>query len=148
MNKVSISGRLTGDPDIRVSGDRTIARFGVAIQRRFKNKDGEYEADFVNCVAFGAQGEFVEKYFSKGMKAEIVGRLQSGKYQNKDGNTVNTLDIVVEEIEFAESKRSVGENSVSTQTTRTSGKKTVKKEELNEGFMDIPEDAEDEGLPF
>lgn len=144
MNKVIISGRLTSDPEMRTAGQTLVARFNVAVQRRFKNADGNYDADFIPCVAFGKQAEFVEKYFTKGMKTDIIGRLQSGRYTNKDGKTSFTLDLIIEEMEFAESKRSAGGNNLS------SGRNTKAAEtsELNDGFMAIPDGVDDEGLPF
>ena len=96
------------DPDVRYSnGEKTtaVARFTLAVDRRFKG-DGNPTADFINCVAFGKSGEFIEKYFCKGMKANICGRIQTGSYTNKDGNKVYTTDVLVEEIEFGESKSS------------------------------------------
>lgn len=116
MNKVQLMGRLTRDPDIRYTqGDKPkcIARFTLAVDRRFK-RDGEQGADFITCVVFGKQAEFAEKYFHKGIKIAVVGRLQSGSYQNKDGQTLYTTDVIVEEQEFAESKPSGGEKRQST----------------------------------
>lgn len=104
MNKFIAIGRLTRDPDIRYSnGDLAIARFTIAVNRRYK-KDDEQEADFPSCVAFGNTAEFVEKYLFKGTKVAIEGRLQTGSYE-KDGVTIYTTEIVVENIEFAESKK-------------------------------------------
>lgn len=104
MNRVVITGRLTRDPETKTTqSDATVTRFGVAVDRRFK-REGEPTADFFNCVAFGKTAEFVEKYFKKGMKIDLTGRIQTGSYTNKDGQKVNTFDIVVEECEFGESK--------------------------------------------
>lgn len=130
MNKVVLMGRLTRDPEVR-TGEMTIARYSLAVDRRFK-REGEPTADFINCVAFGKSGEFAEKYFRKGTKVAIVGRIQTGSYTNKDGQKVFTTDIIVEEQEFAESKNSA---STGTQTSSTSG------------FENIP-DGIDEELPF
>lgn len=127
MNKWIGCGRLTKDPAVKYNNDKAVARFNLAVNRRF-SKDGE--ADFISCVAFGKQGEFVEKYARKGMKFDIVGRIQTGNYKDKDGKTVYTTDVVVEEIEFGESK---GET-----------KAEPKKED--EGFMNVPDD--DDTLPF
>jgi single-strand DNA-binding protein len=110
-----------------------IARFSVAVDRRFKRAGDTAEADFFNCTAFGKQGEFVEKYARKGMKFDVVGRIQTGNFKDKDGKTVYTTDVVVEEIEFGESK---GE-------TKTEPKAEPKKED--EGFMNVPDD---DMLPF
>ena len=107
MNKVIIIGRFTRDPEIKYStGENATAtaRFSLAVNRRFKNKEGNYDADFINCVAFGKTAEFIEKYFTKGMAIGITGRIQTGSYTNKEGQKVYTTDVVVEETEFVESK--------------------------------------------
>lgn len=126
MNKVILTGRLTKDPTIKYNGEMCIARFTLACDRRFK-KDGQQSADFPSCVAFGKTGEFAEKYARKGMKFDIVGRLQTGSYKDKDGKTVYTTEVVVEDLEFGESKKS------------------EPKEEPKEEFMEVSDDAD---LPF
>ena len=139
MNKVILMGRLTRDPEVRYTqGDNAmaIARYSLAVDRRFK-RDGEPDADFINCVAFGKSGEFAEKYLKKGTKIAVVGRIQTGSYTNKDGQKVYTTDVVVEEQEFAESK---GNGS-------TEGNQTAKAPTSSDGFMNIP-DGIDEELPF
>lgn len=106
MNKVVIVGRLTRDPDVRRSNttDQTaIARFTLAVDRKYK-RNGEPDADFISCVAFGKTAEFCEKYFSKGAKIGACGRIQTGSYKDKDNKTVYTTDVVLEEVEFGESK--------------------------------------------
>jgi single-strand DNA-binding protein len=106
MNKAHLIGRLTRDPEVRyTSGDQpmAVANFTLAVDRRFK-KDGEQTADFIQCVAFGKLGEHVEKYYRKGLKVAITGHIQTGKYTNKDGQTVYTTDVVIDEQEFCESK--------------------------------------------
>ena len=131
-------GRLTKDPDVRYSqGEKTtaVARYTLAVDRKFK-RDGEASADFINCIAFGKNGEFAEKYLRKGTKIVVVGRIQTGSYTNKDGQKVYTTDVVVEEHEFAESKKSAGE-SLPQATSHTD----------KDGFMNIP-DGIDEELPF
>ena len=138
MNKVILMGRLTRDPEVRMSGDTAVARFSLAVDRRFK-KDGEQTADFINCVAFGKTGEFIEKYGRKGTKFVVEGRIQTGSYTNKDGQKVYTTDVVVEQVEFAESKASVDGNA----TNNTSNSNTP----TDTSFMDIP-DGIDEELPF
>ena len=138
MNKVILMGRLTRDPEVRMSGDTAVARFSLAVDRRFK-KDGEQTADFINCVAFGKTGEFIEKYGSKGTKFVVEGRIQTGSYTNKDGQKVYTTDVVVEQVEFAESKASADGNT--TNNTANSNAPT------DTSFMDIP-DSIDEELPF
>ncbi len=114
MNKVILMGRLTRDPEIRYSqGEQStaVARYTIAVDRRFRRDGDEQTADFINCVAFGRQGEFAEKYFRKGIKIAITGRIQSGSYTNKDGQRVYTTDVVVEEQEFAESKSASESNA-------------------------------------
>ena len=138
MNKCTLIGRLTRDPEVRYTqGDNAmaIARYSLAVDRRFK-RDGEPDADFINCVAFGKSGEFAEKYLKKGTKVAVVGRIQTGSYTNKDGQKVYTTDVVVEEQEFAESK-----NSGSSDNNQSA---PVNK---NTDFMNIP-DGIDEELPF
>jgi single-strand DNA-binding protein len=137
MNKVILIGRLTRDVETRYSqGDNPVAisRYTLAVDRRGKSAE-EQSADFINCVAFGRAGEFAEKYFRKGMKIAISGRIQTGSYTNKDGVKVYTTDVVIEEQEFAESKQS-SEASVPAQNSNSS-----------DGFMNIP-DGIDEELPF
>ena len=97
-------GRLSRDADIRRAGETLVARFSLAVDRRYK-KDGEQTADFIGIVAFGKTAEFVEKYFKKGMKVVIEGRLQTGSYTNKDGVKIYTTDVIAEAVEFAESKK-------------------------------------------
>lgn len=142
MNKVELVGRLTRDPEVRYTqGENAsaIARFSVAVNRRFKNNEGNYEADFINCVAFGKAAEFIEKYFKKGMAIGITGRIQTGSYTNKDGVKVYTTDVVVEESEFVESK-----NGGASATSSTSSNNSTSS---GDGFMNIP-DGIDEELPF
>lgn len=105
MNKVILIGRLTRDPEIRYSGETAVARYSVAVDRRYKS-EGQTEADYPNVIAFGKTAEFIEKYFKKGMKIVIEGRLQTGSYTNKDGQKVYTTDVVAENVEFGESKQS------------------------------------------
>ncbi len=113
MNNVVLMGRLTKDPDIRVAttggGELKVARFTLAVDRRFK-KDGEQAADFISCVSFGKTAEFIEKYGKKGTKFIIEGRIQTGSYTNKDNQKVYTTDVVVESVEFAESKKEAATN--------------------------------------
>ena len=126
MNLVVQVGRLTADPEVRHNGDKVIAKFSIAVNRRFK-REGEPDADFFNCVAFGKTAEFMEKYFHKGMKAVINGELKNNHYE-KDGVKHYSDQIVVNTIEFAESKQSTPPAD-------------------NDGFMNIP-DGIDEELPF
>lgn len=114
MNKVILMGRLTRDPDVRYSQNSAepmaVARYSIAVDRRVSRnaQGGDAQADFINCVAFGKQGEFAEKYLHKGMKIAVTGRIQTGSYTNKEGQKVYTTDVVVEEHEFCESKGSQG----------------------------------------
>ena len=138
MNKVILIGRVVRDAEIRYSqgeNPMAIARYTLAVDRRFK-KDGEATADFINCVAFGKNGEFAEKYLHKGVKIAVSGRIQTGSYTNKDGQKVYTTDVVVEEQEFCESKSS-NQSQVNDRPQTSS-----------DGFMSIPDNLEDEGLPF
>lgn len=141
MNKVILMGRLTRDPEVRYTQSdnaSAVARFSLAVDRRFK-KDGEQTADFISCVAFGKTGEFIEKYGHKGTKFVVEGRIQTGSYTNKDGQKVYTTDVVVEQVEFAESKASADGNT----TNNTSNSNTP----TDTSFMNIP-DGIDEELPF
>ena len=107
-------GRLTRDPDVRYTEadpPMAIARYTLAVDRRFGKKDGEQSADFINCVAFGRSGEFAEKYLHQGTKIAVAGRIQTGSYTNKEGNKVYTTDVVVEDQEFAESKKASEESA-------------------------------------
>lgn len=143
MNKVVLMGRLTRNPDVRYSqGEKAtcVARYTLAVNRRFR-RDGEQDADFINCVAFGRQGEFAEKYLKQGTKIVISGRIQTGSYTNRDGVKVYTTDVVIEEQEFAESKKAA-ETSSTPQNTQG-----VKSNPEDDGFMTIPEGVEEE-LPF
>ncbi len=111
MNKVELIGRLTKDPQIAYTqGEKPtcIARYTLAVDRRFKREGDEQTADFISIVAFGKAGEFVEKYLKKGIKIAVCGRIQTGKYTDKDGKTVYTTEVVVDEQEFCESKNTSG----------------------------------------
>lgn len=135
MNKVILIGRLTRDPEVRYSqsdSSTAVARFSIAVDRKFK-RQGEAEADFFNCVAFGKQGEFVEKWLKQGTKIVLTGRIENNNYTNKDGQKVYSTQITVEEIEFAESK----------------GSQEVQQpiQDNSNGFINIPTGLEEE-LPF
>lgn len=138
MNKVILMGRLTRDPEVRYSQGAqplAIARYTLAVDRR-GSKQGEQSADFISCIAFGKSGEFAEKYLHQGTKIVVTGRIQTGSYTNRDGQKVYTTDVVVEEQEFAESKK----NTQPAPEPAPAGG--------YEGFMNIPDNVEDEGLPF
>ena len=135
MNKVIEIGRLTRDPEIRYSqGENTtcVARYTLAVDRKFK-QEGQPNADFINCIAFGKLGEFAEKYLHKGVKIAVVGRIQTGSYTNKDGQKVYTTDVVVEEQEFCESKSQ-------------SNSQPQPAPSVDMGFMNI--DTDMDSLPF
>jgi single-strand DNA-binding protein len=143
MNKVILMGRLTRDPEMRVSqGDNSlnIAKFSLAVDRRFQ-KNGEKETDFFNCTAFGKQADFVDRYLKQGTKILLVGRVQNDNYTNKEGQKVYSVQIIAEEIEFAESK-----NAGSTGGGAPSGRPDPGAA-AGDGFMNIP-DGIDEELPF
>ena len=134
MNSVQLIGRLTRDPEIRYTdGGASIARFGLAVDRRFKQENGA-DADFINIVSFGKTAEFIEKYFHKGMKIALNGRIQTGSYTDKDGKKVYTTDIVAENVEFCESKGTSANNDAPAP--------------VSDGyFMNVPDGIDDE-LPF
>nr|DAX61008.1 MAG TPA: Single strand binding protein [Caudoviricetes sp.] len=141
MNKVILIGRFVRDPEIRyTSNDKCCANFSIAVDRKYK-QEGQQDADFPRVIAWGKTAEFIEKYFRQGMKIVIEGRIQTGKYTNKEGQTVYTTDVVAESVEFAESK-SASSNSNSSKTAES-------KPKIDEdGWMNIPDDVDDEGLPF
>lgn len=135
MNRTILVGRLTADPMVRYTGGETpmaVARWTVACDRPFK-KDGEQSADFIQCLAFGKTAELLERYFFKGMKIGVDGRIQTGSYENKDGQKVYTTEVLAERVEFVESK---GGSSNTSSAPKT-----------DDGFMNIP-DQIDEELPF
>jgi len=148
MNKVMLMGRLTRDPEVRYSQGETplaIARYTLAVDRRFTRNNGgdnQQTADFISCVAFGRSGEFAEKYLRKGIKIAVTGRIQTGSYTNRDGQTVYTTEVVVEDQEFAESK-----NSNSGTEGGFAGVNRPAPSGAVDGFMNIP-DGIDEELPF
>lgn len=140
MNKVTLLGRLTRNPNVTYTqGENStcVARYTLAVDRRFK-KD---EADFISCVAFGKQGEFAEKYLKQGTKIAVVGRIQTGSYTNREGAKVYTTDVVIEEQEFAESKKAAEHNAGRPET------QTEMPAADNNGFMSVPDGYEDQ-LPF
>ena len=143
MNKVMLIGRLTREPEIRYSQGETtmaVARYTLAVDRRGVRKEGEQTADFISCIAFGKPAEFAEKYLTKEIKIAVTGRIRTGSYTKKDGNTVYTTDVVVEDQEFAESKSASG-------NTAPSGKEKKLFVVDEDDFINIPDDI-DEELPF
>lgn len=134
MNSVQLIGRLTRDPEVRYTDSgASIARFSLAVDRRFKQENGA-DADFINIVAFGKTAEFIEKYFHKGMKIALNGRIQTGSYTDKDGKKVYTTDVVAENVEFCESKGNYANNDAPAPAS-------------DGDFMSVPDGIEDE-LPF
>ena len=145
MNKVILMGRITRDAEIRYTqGEKStaIARFSLAVDRRFKKDNDEQNTDFISCIAFGKIAEFLEKFGRKGTKFVVDGRIQTGSYNNKDGQKVYTTDVVVENIEFAESKNSSGSGSSTNQPAPAPSSSSA-----GDGFMNIL-DGIDEELPF
>lgn len=139
MNKTVLMGRLTKDPDVRYSqGENAtaIARFTLAVDRKYNRE--QQSADFISCIAFGRTAEFIEKYFRKGTKIALSGRIQTGSYTNREGQKVYTTDVVVEEVEFAESKSSGNEPAEQQTAPQTD----------EDGFMSIPDGFDQEELPF
>lgn len=159
MNKVVLLGRLTKEPDVRQTQVVTIARYTLAVTRRGKKQEGQQEADFISCVAFGKEGEFAANYLHKGTKICVSGRIQTGSYTRQDGTKAYTTDVVIEEQEFAESKADsgraamddqmaamyAGQRSQEGQQDRPGQQGSI--ENAMEGFMNIP-DGIDEELPF
>ena len=144
MNKIILMGRLTRDPEIHYSqGENAmaVARFTLAVDRRRRSNNSEQTADFIPCIAFDKQAEFVEKYLHQGTKMLIMGRIQTGSYTNKEGQKVYTTEVLIDEMEFAESK-ALAENG-----SAASGRPEPNAN-AGDGFMNIPDGVEDEGLTF
>lgn len=139
MNSVQLVGRLVRDPDVRYTdGGSTISKFTVAVDRRFQKQGEERAADFISCVSFGKTAEFIEKYFGRGQRIGLVGRIQTGNYSDKDGNKVYTTDIIVENAEFVESKNDAKESREDRgASTDQAG-----------GFLPVGDGIGDEDLPF
>ena len=167
MNKVILMGRLTRDPEIRyTNGDNSmaIARFSIAVDRRFKRQGDSADADFFNCTAFGRQAEFVEKYLHQGTKILLVGRIQNDNYTNREGQRVFSVQIIAEEIEFAESKNAQGGGNYGGQggyapqprneapqggyNNAPARPEPANAAPVGDGFMNIPDGVDDEELPF
>lgn len=150
MNKVILMGRLTRDPEVRYTQGATplaVARFTLAVNRRFK-REGEPDADFIGCVAFGKQGEFVERFFKKGQMVSVVGRLNVRSWDDKDGTKRWSTDVVVEETYFAESKTSFEGRMAAGGNDFSDTPKQQTQSNKSEGFYPIDESIEDDDLPF
>ena len=144
MNKIILIGRLTRDVEMRYgtnNNNTAIARYTLAVNRPYKQNGGQ-EADFLPCIAFGKTAEFAEKYLAKGMRVAIEGRIQTGSYTNREGQTVYTTEVVVEDHEFVESK-----NNGSGSDGGYTGNSRPAPSGAGDGFMNIP-DGIDEELPF
>lgn len=182
MNKVILMGRLTRDPELRYSNkgeDQTaICNYTLAVDRRQRNQDGNAQADFISCTAFGRAAEFAEKYFTQGLRVLVTGRIQTGSYTNRDGVKVYTTTVIIEEQEFADSKKDGGaadrqDGAANRQRKQNEGRRDENggdrygnsgyrdenggyhdgygqydSTKEQEGFMRIPDGVEDEGLPF
>ena len=154
MNKVILMGRLTRDPEIRYSGgdnSLAIARFSIAVDRRFKRQGDQADADFFNCTAFGRQAEFVEKYLHQGTKILLSGRVQNDNYTNREGQKVYSVQIIAEEIEFAESKAASANyqsNNTGAYQAPAGRPQPAAAAPVGDGFMNIPDGVDEEELPF
>lgn len=135
MNKVVLIGRLTADPDIRhTQSGKCVASYRLAVDRAFKS-DGQPEADFISCVAWGKSGEFCQRYLHKGMKIALEGRIQTRTYDDKDGKKVYVTEVIVEHHEFCEGRKQSDSAGYSGSYTESA-----------QGFTEIDEDGSD--LPF
>ena len=147
MNRAILMGRLTRDPEVRYSsGERSmaIARYTLAVDRGFKRGySSEQNADFIPCVAFDKAGEFAERYFRQGMRVLVSGRIQTGSYTNKEGQKVYTTEVIIDTQEFADSKGASDSGGGYQGTTRQS-----RSSANSDGFMNIADGVDDEGLPF
>ncbi|MCI8831085.1 MAG: single-stranded DNA-binding protein [Lachnospiraceae bacterium] len=158
MNRVILMGRLTRDPEVRYSqGERAmaIARYTLAVDRRGRSRSqegGDQSADFIPCVAFDRAGEFAEKYFRQGMRVLISGRIQTGSYVNRDGQKVYTTEVIIDDQEFADSKGAAsdmgGYQNAGGYQQPAQAQRPVPSSAIGDGFMNIPDGVEDEGLPF
>lgn len=137
MNKVIVSGRLTKDPESRQAGETALATFSLAVDRKYK-RQGESDADFFDCVSFGKTAEFATKHLTKGTKIIATGRLKNNEYTARDGSKRRNTQIIVEDVEFAESKKKTAET----------GAESVREASPSDGFMHIPDSMSDEDLPF
>ena len=158
MNRVILMGRLTRDPEVRYSqGERAmaIARYTLAVDRRGRSRSqegGDQSADFIPCVAFDRAGEFAEKYFRQGMRVLISGRIQTGSYVNRDGQKVYTTEVIIDDQEFADSKGAAsdmgGYQNAGGYQQPAQAQRPVPSSAIGDGFMNIPDGVEDDGLPF
>lgn len=147
MNIVMLTGRLVSDPMVNTSSEHSVARYRLAVERRVRRDapEGTPTADFISCVVFGKGAEFADKYLRKGMKMIVRGHIQTGKYE-KDGQTIYTTDVVVEDQEFAESKRQDGQGDAPQQSVPAPSQAPAQTV-MDNSWMNIPADAEGD-LPF
>lgn len=156
MNSCVLCGRLTKDPDIRVTANAKIARYTLAVDRATKKQDGTREADFISCVAFNNQADFAEQYLHKGTRILIDGRIQTGSYKNRDGQTVFSTEIIVQHHEFVEPRNTEQTPAYHSGYAQPAAAPAPAPEpeqhyeqmSLDDGFMPLPDAVEDEGLPF
>lgn len=134
MNAVQLLGRFTRDNEFKELGGTSVFRNNIAVQRNFKNKDGERESDFINVVAFGKTAELLNQYFSKGQQVALEGRIQTGSYDKEDGTRVYTTDVIVNQFDFVGSKND-------------NAQPVAKPTSSPFGAVDLP-DLPDDGLPF
>ena len=147
MNKAILVGRLTRDPELRTTANGvSVCSFSIAVNRRFKNAEGGYDADFINCVAWRQQADFLAKYFAKGRMVGVVGSIQTRNYDNKDGQKVYVTEVAADEIHFVDSKSSNDSAPVADNTVAPSKPAAETTFEANDGFMPMP--AADDDLPF
>ena len=143
MNNVTLLGRLTRDPEIRTYGeakDKKMARFSLAVDRRGKREEGQQNADFITCVCYGRLADFADSYLKQGTKIALRGHIVTGSYINNDGIKVYTTDVIADEVEFAESKRSADQNAAP--------KPAQAAAPAGDGFVNVPDDGIEEDLPF
>lgn len=151
MNRVDLVGRLTADPEVRyTSGENANARvrFTVAVNRKFKNADGRYDADFISCVAWKNQAEFISKYFHKGDPIGINGNIRTGSYTNTDGVKIYTTDVYVDDVEFVGGGRRSDDGEVPTSAPAQTQAKPQQKRQTDTDWMNVPDGVDEEGLPF
>ncbi len=146
MNKAILVGRLTRDPELRTTQTGvSVCSFTIAVNRRFKNAEGGYDADFISCVAWRQQAEFMAKYFAKGRMVGVVGSIQTRNYDNKDGQKVYVTEVAVDEVHFVDSKSS-SNDSFQAPVSNDAPAPAMPSFDSNDGFMPMP--AADDDLPF
>lgn len=151
MNTVILMGRLSKEPDVKMAGETKIARFTLAVDRKGAKVEGKPTADFISCVAFNKTAEVIENYVTKGSKIAVRGRIQTGSYDGSDGKKVYTTDVLVEEMEFCESKSSGSNEKAPTNSAKAGNTKANNRPNpatANMGYMNIPDGIDDDELPF